>query len=144
MSLLTEDVFVVTGHERKRLRDRGLSTALRRGFELEKRISKLEAELSVLRGLMARRAHNVLRGQKGSVSFQTGRLTLRVSSRQETVVLEENVRELRRLLGRRFKELVRVKKIYTGSAKLVNGADREISRLIHVRQLSPRFNWHRK
>lgn len=144
MSLLTEDVFVVTGNEKKRVRDRGLSVTLRRGFELAKRVSELEAELSALRGLMAKRAHDVLRGRRGSVAFSTGSLTLRVTSRQEAVVPEENVGALRRLLGRRFKELVRVKKICTGSTKLIDGADREVLRLIHVRQLSPRFDWQRR
>ena len=144
MSLKIGEVFIVVGKEGKRVRDRGLSLAMKKGFALQKRAEELEANLDAIKALMAKRAQDALRGQKGSVSFQTGRLTLKVSSRQEAVVPEENISKLRRLLGKRFPQLVRMKKIYTGSSKLIDGADKKVSSLIHIKDLRPRFNWKKR
>lgn len=141
MSLKNGEVLIVIGNENKRVRDRRLSLAVRKGFSLQKRAAEIEADLASIKSLISKRAKDALEGQKGSVSFQTGRLTLRVSPRLETVVPEENVSKLRGLLGKSFRQFVRVKKIYTGSPALIGGADSRISKLITVKQLRPRFNW---
>jgi hypothetical protein len=140
----TGEVIIVVDKEERQVRDRGLSLALKKGFELQKRAERIEADLDAIKALVSKRAHDALRGQRGSVSFQTGRLTLKVSSRQEAMVPEENISKLRRLLGRRFQELIRVKNIYTGSPKLIALADARISKLINIKKLRPRFNWQKR
>lgn len=144
MSLKTGDVSVVIGSKNRRIRDRDLSLAMKKGFTLQKRAAEIEAELEAIKALVAKKAQDALRGQKGSVSFQTGRLNLRVSTRQEALVPEENVSRLRRLLGKTFHQLVREKKAYICSSKLIDGADSRISKLINIKQLKPRFNWQKQ
>jgi hypothetical protein len=119
----TGEVIIVVDKEERQVRDRGLSLALKKGFELQKRAERIEADLDAIKALVSKRAHDTLRGQRGSVSFQTGRLTLKVSSRQEAMVPEENISKLRRPGRRQDIEAHQYQKVET-PLQLAEAVDR--------------------
>jgi hypothetical protein len=123
----------------KKLRDSRLSSAIRKAFEHHLKEKEAAPELREARGLIAGRAKDFLDGKRGSVSFEVGGLSLSVTPRYEAVIDEENVKEVRRLLGPRFRELVKVKKRYVGSSGLLD--DAEVRKLVSLRELSPSFRW---
>jgi hypothetical protein len=141
LSRKSTEIIVTSGTIQEAIRDRKLSSTIRRAFELYRNASAVEQELSLARDFIAARARDILGRPRGSVSFSTGDLTCRVTSRLEAVVPNENVSMLRKLLGRRFNELVRTSKKYVGSMKLLDFEDSDVSGLLSVRELSPRFNW---
>ncbi len=125
------------GHQ---INDPGLSAEIRRAYGLWRRIKALEAELSEAKALIVRRAED-LRAGGHTVAFETEGITCTVAMRYEAEIPEKNLRELRRLLGRRFKDLVRVKTRYSGTSRLVGEAGQEVLGLLRLRRLSPQFKW---
>jgi hypothetical protein len=125
------------GHQ---INDPGLSAAIQRAFDLWRRVKALEAELSEAKALIVRRAED-LRAGGHTVAFEARGITCTVAMRYEAGIPEENIQELKRLLGRRFKDLVRVKTRYSGTSRLVGEAGLEVLRLLRLRRLSPQFKW---
>jgi hypothetical protein len=135
----SEEVTVKRKGSLRRVRDRRLSTAIRTAFEHHLRARELEPSLREARGLIAERAREFLGDGRGSVSFMVGGLSLSVTPRYEAVIEEENIMEVRKLLGGRFCRLVRVKRRYLGSSDLLE--DALVRRFINLRELSPTFRW---
>lgn len=128
---------------RKVVRDRRLSEAIMRASELSRRARAMEPELSEARALIAGRAREFT-GPGGTVSFEAGGVLLSVTARYEAVIPEDKVAEARRLLGRRFNELVRVKRKYRGTRGLLEeagGPGGPLEGLIIMKEASPRFTW---
>jgi DNA-binding protein YbaB len=124
--------------------DPELAGALRRAFALWARLGELEAELSEIKEEIARRAEEVSGPSGGggaTVTFEAGGAACTVSMRHEALVPQENVPALRRLLGRRFRDLVRTKVRHTATSRLVREAGEEALSLIKLRRLSPQFRW---
>jgi hypothetical protein len=140
--LTTKDVAVAVrqGGQRRKINDPGLSDALRRSYALWRRLKAFEAELSEAKGLIAKRAEE-LSGGGSTVSFDAGDVTCTVTFRHEAVIPEENVAELKKLLGRRFKDLVRTKVRRLATSRLVGEADDGTLSLIRLRRLSPQLKW---
>lgn len=134
---MSEVVFVAEGKMR-RLKDEALSAALVRAVELQGMMRELEPEYSELREFISTRAKRAAR-KGGSVSFRSSGVVCTVSPRLEAVVPEENVAALRRLLGRRFGELVKTR--HSGSLALLE--ERGIRELLVLKELSPRFRLER-
>lgn len=131
-------VVIKKGKDREVIRDGRLSSAIQRAFNLYQRGRAVEQEMSGAKGFIAQRARDFI-GAGGTVSFQAGGVTCRFRSRHETVIPEENIKEVRRLLGKRFTELVKVQKKYMGSRDLID--DSRIRKLVTVKELSPQFTW---
>lgn len=144
----SDRVVVRRGRRREVIRDRKLSFALRRAFELYQQARAFERELSGVKEVIAARARDFT-GPKGAVSFETDGLACGVRTTPEAVIPEENVVEVRRLLGRRFYDLVRVKKKYLGSARLLDGGPggeghaefEEVRKLLVIKESAPRITW---
>lgn len=122
--------------------DPELRGAILRAFELKAKADEVERELSEKRALIAGRARR-LQGGSGTVTFLARGLSLRVSRRFEASVPAEAVSALRRLLGGRFRDLVRVKTRHLATKALVEEAARreDLQGHITVRELSPRFTF---
>jgi len=139
-------IIVKRGNAREIIRDRRLFRAIRRASALNRRVRALEPELSEARTLIAKRAKDF--SSRGKVSFEAGGARLSVTSRYEAMIPEGRVDEARRLLGRRFNELVRVKTTYHAAMFFAedtrSGRDpalREAGKLIVLRETAPRFSW---
>jgi hypothetical protein len=143
--LATKDVAVAIrqGGDRRRINDPELSDALRRSYALWRRLKACESELSGAKRLIAKRAEE-LGGGGSTVSFDAGDVTCTVTLRHEAVIPEENVAKLRKLLGRRFKDLVRTKVRHLATSRLVGEADGGTLSLIRLRRLSPQLKWGMK
>lgn len=140
--LNTKDALVTVrkhgeGHQ---INDPGLGDAIRRTYGLWRRVKALEAELSEAKALIVRRAED-LRAGGHTVAFETKGITCTVAMRYEAEIPEENLRELKKLLGRRFKDLVRVKTRHSGTSRLLGEAGLEVLGLLRLRRLSPQFKW---
>jgi len=136
------EVVVIRGRVRQVIADSRLSSAIKKAFALYQQAKAVEPELSEARNFIAERARDFM-GEGGTVSLQAGGITCTVTARYEAVIPEDNLKEVKRLLGRRFNELVRVRKKYLGSRLLIDEAasDERIRKLLTVRQLSPQFKW---
>jgi hypothetical protein len=143
--LTTKDVTVAVRQagQRRTINDPELSDAVRRAYILWRRLKTLEAELSEAKGLIARRAEE-LGGGGSTISFGAGDVTCTITSRHEALIPEENVVKLKKLLGRRFKDLVRTKVRYLATCRLVEEAGNEALSLMRLRRLSPQFKWGTK
>lgn len=139
------EVAVIRGRERQLVEDGRLSAAVLRAFSLYEEIKALEAELSEAREVIRGRA-KAYTGQRATVSFEASGVICRVTERHEVTVPEGNVQELRRILGRRFKDLVSVRRKYLGTRKLVEEAasHREVQGLIALRELSPQLSFFKR
>lgn len=137
-----KEVAVVRGRERQVLEDGRLYSAVLRAFGLYQRMKALEAEFFEAKEVIKERAGG-LAGDRATVSFEADGVLCRVTARCEVTVPEDNVKELRKMLGRRFKDLVSERKRYLGTRKLVEeaAAHQEIRDLLTVRELSPQFSW---
>lgn len=135
-------VVVKKGRQRQVVRDGPLSAAIRRAYALTRRVRAVEEELSQARQLIHRRAGEFL-GTSGTVSFEASGVTCKVTARYEAVIPEDKLAEVRRLLGRRFRDLVRVKTRYLATRQLLEeAAERgEFRELITLRELSPQLTW---
>lgn len=138
---LNDEVIATLGTQAVCISDPELAAALARAYEIHKTIRALEPERLLARGLIARRAAELLKDEQGTVTFKVGALAITVNRRQETLIPEDNVTEVRRLLGRRFSELVRTRRAYVGRPALLEQAGARLRALLRFRQLSPRFTW---
>jgi hypothetical protein len=143
--VLAGEVAVIRGRERRRIEDGRLSFAVLRAFGLYEEIKALEAELSEARKVIRERA-KAYAGQRATVSFEASGVICRVTERHEVTVPEENVQELRRLLGRRFKDLVSVRRKYLGTRRLVEEAasNGDIQGLLVLRELTPQLSFFKR
>lgn len=135
-------VTVKKGGTIRRAADPELAAALRRAFALWGRLKAIEAELSEAKDEIARRAEELSSPAGGyTVTFEAGGAACSVSMRHEALVPEENVPALRRLLGRRFRDLVRTRTRHAATSRLVREAGDEVLALLNLRRLSPQFRW---
>jgi hypothetical protein len=134
-----DEVLVKRGGSIRRVRDRRLSSAIKKVFRQHVRAKALEPEVREARGVIAGRAGDFLGGERGSVCFVVGGITLSVTPRYEAVIPEENVAEVRKILGRRFGSLVSVRKRYMGTRGLMD--DERVGKLLSVKELSPSLRW---
>lgn len=137
----SDEVLVSIGRRTEAIRDRELAHALRKSHELYRKSREAEPHMTAAKELIAARAEEFLGEGQGSVHFENDGLACRVTTRTEVLIPEENLVEVRRLLGRRFRDLVRVKTRYVGTRELLYGADEEVRELIDLRRLCPRFTW---
>lgn len=128
------------GGDLRRIIDPELSDALRKSYALWRKLKACEAELSVAKRLIVKRAED-LSGGGSTVSFDAGDVTCTVTLRHEAVIPEENVTKLKKLLGRRFRDLVRTKVRHMATSRLVGEADNGMLSLIRLRRLSPQLKW---
>lgn len=133
-------VTVRQGGTGRRIIDPDLSETLRTAYGLWRRLKTLEAALSGAKEKIARRAGE-LSAQGSTVTFETGGMTCTVTLRHEALVPEENLPELKRLLGRRFRDLVRTRTRHAATSRLVSEAEEEVLGLLRIRPLSPQFKW---
>jgi hypothetical protein len=140
-----DEVAVIKGRERRLIEDGRLSSALLRAFGLHEEIRALEAEFSEVREIIRERAR-AYAGQRATVSFEASGVLCRVTERYEVTVPAGNVEELRRILGRRFKDLVSVRTKYLGTRKLAEEAacNQAIQGLLALRELSPQLSFSKR
>lgn len=142
--LTTKDIAVAIrqGGKQRRITDPGLSDALRRSYALWRRMKSCEAELSEAKHFIATRAEEL--GGGSTISFAVGDVICTVTLRHEAIIPEGNVAKLRKLLGRRFRDLVRTNVRHLATSRLVGVADEGTLSLIRLRRLSPQFKWAMK
>ncbi len=133
-------VVVTRGREAREITDPRLAGSVQRAYGLQQSLRELEAELRQEKAYIGRRAWD-LAGGGSTVSLQAGGVRCTVTLRHEAAVPEENIAALRKLLGRRFRELVRVRTSYAGTRRLVEEAGAEVLSLLRLRRLSPQFRW---
>ncbi|MEJ2183551.1 MAG: hypothetical protein P8Y66_08505 [Nitrospirota bacterium] len=119
------------------VRDQALRTALRRAAALTAEHRRAQAALIRARAAVLRRLGPHL--GDGAVTLRSGSATLRVTPREEVLLPEANVREARRLLGRRFSRMVRSRRLYFCRRELLGHP--EARGLLEVRTLAPRFTF---
>jgi hypothetical protein len=133
-------VTVTSGRRKSSIVDAELADAVGRAHSIWLGLRDLEARLSDAKAIIARRAEE-LRGGRATVSLQAGGVRCTVSVRHEALVPEENVQALRKLLGRRFRDLVRKRVHYSATSRLIEQAEDDVLSLIRLRRLSPQFRW---
>jgi hypothetical protein len=141
MTSKDQEVIITVGCRREMVRDRKLSTAIRNSYKLYRRTQGMEADLQEVKGFISGRARDFMTGEPGSVTFRTGGLVCRVTPRHEAVIPEEHVAAVRRLLGSRFRRLVRVKTRYLGLRELMDKPAEGVRELVELRELAPRVVW---
>lgn len=137
-----QEVVVSNGRSREAVRDGRLFETVARAFALSKKAAAIEEQLKKARAFIAERAWELC-GRDGAVELRCGDISCRVRARHEAAISEEKVKDARRILGRRFRELVNVKTRYLASRRLLEEAAsrKDLEDLITLRQLSPQFTW---
>ena len=134
------EVVVRQGRARRTVNDKGLGRAIERAFGLSQRIKELEAEMQESRSHIARRAAD-LSGGGSTITLSSGGVACTVSRRFEAQVPEGNLAALKKILGRRFRELVNVRTRHTACRQLIKEAPEGALELLLLRELSPQFRW---
>ena len=140
----TEPVIVRQGLCRTKLVDPALYGAIRRAYELQAQLRALEPGLKEAKALIAARTEALApsgRGMAMTVTLEAGDMLCTISRRHEALVPEENVRKLRKILGRNFSSLVRERKKLTATRELVSTAGDEALELLTLKELAPQFRW---
>jgi len=133
-------VTVRQGGEALEVEDAGLSRSLARAFALWRSLKSTEAEFSREKEAIFRRAGEIAGGGSAATIESEG-VSLTITPRHEALVPEENVPALRRLLGRRFKDLVRTRTRHLATGRLLGEAGPEVLALLELNALSPQFRW---
>ncbi|GAB4389021.1 MAG: hypothetical protein Kow0025_11840 [Thermodesulfovibrionales bacterium] len=125
--------------------DPELAEALSSALALRERAEEVERELAERKALIAERARRFT-GEAATVTFAAGGVACRVARRFEAEVPEGSVGALRRLLGGRFRDLVRTKTRRMATKALLEEAARrgDLAGHIAVRELSPQFTFSRR
>lgn len=134
------EVVVRQGRAQRTVNDKGLSRAIERAFGLSQRIRELEAEMLESRAHIARRAAD-LSGGGSTITLSAGGVACTVTRRFEAQVPEGNLAALKKILGRRFRELVNVRTRHTAGRQLIKEAPAGALELLRLRELSPQFRW---
>ena len=147
---LQNKVVVRVGRKEKEIIHSGLAETIRAAYGLTLDLKAMEPSLKEYKSYIVKTANDFL-DENGTVSFIVDDIVCKVTFGYECVVPEEKVEELKRILGERFYDLVRIKTRYEGTAMLIELAcdgdkGREIASCIVVNKKSPaiRFEKHVK
>jgi hypothetical protein len=140
-----DEVVVKKGRQKEVIRDAFLAEAVVKCAGLVDDMKDLEPSIKEYKATITRRAKDFL-DRRGTVTLIAGRVKCKVTMRYECVVPEDKVAELRRILGKRFKDLVRVQTKYTGTQVLVDEAAEGgvPKKLLQVKDLSPQISFTRE
>lgn len=135
---MSKGVVVRADGVEEELGDEGFERALGRALIVYGRLKALEAELSALKGIIAQRAKEI--SPAGCVSFTLGgRSGCTVRPRVEAAIEGSNARKLRKILGRDFYNLVRLKKDYLPTRELLR--EEALREFVTFKELCPFFIW---
>lgn len=134
-------VSIKVGKTTKVMENEELANRLREGLDLVIKGKKLEEGLKIIKEYVAPIADE-LKGDSGTITIKTDTVLCKVTFGYECVLPEENVAEARRILGRRFDDLVREKTTWTGNSELIDLASdadqgKAIRGLIKIKKKSP-------
>lgn len=134
-------VSIKVGNKVKAMENAELAQRLREGLDLVIKGKDLDAGLKIIKEYVSTIADEH-KGDSGTVTIKTDTVLCKVTFGYECVLPEENVAEARRILGKRFDDLVREKTTWTGNSELIDlAADADkgkaIRGLVQIKKKSP-------
>lgn len=117
-------VVVKMGKEKRVITDLELANAIKFGIGFYRSLKEIEPQLKKQKSIIATKAKAYI-NDKGTVTFiiddeEWGVVECKVTFQYEAVISEEHIEEVKRILGKRFNDLVRVKTIYSATPKLID------------------------
>lgn len=135
-------VIVRIGKREGPVMDSQLVESIRESRRLLLELRNIEQDLIGHKALIVKSARQLLNGE-GTLSFLIGNLSCTVTLRHEAVIPPENVKKLRKLLGKRFDSIVRQRYVFPLNL-LKNMPEKTIMKLIMIKELSPQLKWEDK
>lgn len=147
----SSEVIVKMGLKDKRvISDRELSGAIELAVGFVRTLKEIEPQLKVQKEVIARKAKTFI-DDKGTVTFivdteEWGLVECKVTFQYEATIPEGKVEDLKRILGKRFEDLVRTKTTYLATQKLIElaaDADRgkEIAECITIKEKAAQISF---
>lgn len=138
-------VTIVMGRNKAAIDNNELATATIRAFQLHRDIKAVEPELKELKAIIVQQIEPLLDGS-GTLTILTEGISCKVTTGFEYSIDESAVDALKKALGKRFADLVKVKTVYRPELKLVDmscepDAPAEIRDSIQVKSKSPAFTF---
>lgn len=134
-------VVVKMGRKEEVIEDKALLEMIKGCKALISELRRIEPELSKYKCHIAGRARSIMDGS-GTLSFIVDGISCKVTLRHEATIPPENVREMKRLLGQRFNDLIRVKHKYICSPNLISELrEKGLENLIELKEISPQLSW---
>lgn len=135
------DYIVKKGKDQIACHDRVFADNIRLACGLMADIRKIDPMLKAQKEVIAERAREYI-DNAGTVTFIVDEISCKVTFGYECTIPEGNIEEVRRLLGDRFEDLVKVKTVYNGTSKLIEMAadadrGRAIAKHLVVKEKSP-------
>lgn len=135
------ELVVRRGKKEKVIRDSHLVEAIQNCRRLTSQLKEIEPLLRDCKSIIFDYARSLL-DEGGTLTFHVAGISCKVTLRYEALIPEDNVPELKSLLGSRFKDLVRVQTRYVCSQALADYAEQKgITRLIELKELTPQLRW---
>jgi hypothetical protein len=145
------EIIIKMGVKEKRLiKDSTLAKAIETTYELIKPFKELEFSLKEQKKIIADKARMFI-DDKGTITFivdteDYGVLECKVTFQYEAVIPPKHIEEARKILGKRFDDLVRVKTTYVATQKLielVTDADKgaELAKYITVKEKAAQISF---
>jgi hypothetical protein len=116
-----DEVIIKKGRETSSLNSPKLAEIIMAAQRLNIEMKALEPALKEYKEQIALAARDYI-DASGTLTFIVDGVYCRVTFGYECVILEEKVSEVRRILGNRFEDLVKVKTVYNGTTKLIDMA----------------------
>lgn len=146
-----KEVIIKFGTKEKRLvKDSQLAEAIELAYGFYKTFKDIDSQLKGQKKIITDKARFFL-NDKGTVTFivdtdEFGVVECKVTFQYEAVIPTECVEDVRRILGDRFNDLVRVKTVYTATPKLIElatDADRgkEIAENIVIKEKTAQISF---
>ncbi|MBI4824773.1 MAG: hypothetical protein HY805_11195 [Nitrospirae bacterium] len=137
-------VVVKMGRKERVIQDKALAGVIKGCKELVSELRGIEPELSKYKNHIVGCAKRFM-GTSGTLCFIVDDVSLKVTLRHEAVIPPENISEIKRLLGQRFRDLIRVKHRYVCSQNLLlELKEKGLESLMELKELSPQLTWQEK
>lgn len=117
----SQEVIIKKGKEQWSLKDSTLADVIRLANNLTNEMKALEPSLKEYKTHIAKVAKDYI-DASGTVTFIVDGIQCKITFGYECVIPEENVEEVKRILGDRFEDLVRTKIKHEGTMKLIDMA----------------------
>lgn len=145
------EIIVKLGHKEKRvINDRELYGAVELAVGFMRTLKEIEPQYKAQKEVIARKAKSFI-DDKGTVTFLVdtegwGLIECKVTFQYEAVIPDDKVKEVKRILGERFNDLVRTKTTYYATKnliKLATDADKgkELAECIVVKEKAAQISF---
>lgn len=138
---VNQEVTVKKGKEKFVIKDAKLAEAVLRAYNIWLDMKSFEPAMQEYKNYIAKIAKDYI-DTSGTLTFSVDNVSCRVTFGYECVIPEENIDEVKRILGDRFEDLVRIKIKYEGTSKLIDmaaDADRgqKLAECLVIREKAP-------